>query len=194
MRNLNLEKEKMKKFRNSLFGFNRDDVLSFVVESKEIEHKKSVAIKELEEKISKVEEDYKTISEKYSDTSEKLALAEAKIKDFESREAEITRLGESIGRLYLVAQANAGSILTAAKENAEISKISVEKNMAAATDAETELSEISRLLNEKTRSYIAEIAELKRLVADTKEKIVENSAKISDISAESDKVLKGVTE
>ncbi len=184
----------MKKFRNSLFGFNRDDVLSFVVESKEKEHKSSVAIKELEEKISKAEEDYKTLSEKFSDASEKLALAEEKIKDFESREAEIARLGESIGRLYLVAQANAGSILSAAKENAEISKVSVEKNMAAATDAETELSEISRLLDEKTRSYLAEIAELKKLVADTKEKIVENSAKISDITAESEKVLKGVIE
>lgn len=184
----------IKKFRNSLFGFNRDDVMSYVLDVKESEQKHRKNIKELEDKVSALEADNGKLCENVEEITKKLELSEEKIKEFEAREEEIARLGESIGRLYLVAQANAGAILSAAHENAEISQTMVEKNISAADDAETELTEISRALDEKTRSYLAEIAELKRIVAETKERISSNCANIEEIKSETASVLKGVTE
>ncbi len=176
-----------KKFRNSLFGFNKEDVMKYIYESKEAESK-------LKQNIKEVESLNLELSDKCSVLEEKISEISAQLDEFKKREDEITRLGQSIGRLYLVAQANAGTILNAAQENARLSKIAVEKNMSVVDDTETELSEISRLLDEKTKSYLDEVAQLKSIIAQTKSRIEDNDSTIDEVACDSENVLKGVTE
>ena len=89
----------MKKFRNSLFGFNRDDVLNFVVEARESELKHKKTIDALNSKINELEAASNELTEKNAALDSELSSALLKIKDFEQREEALTRLSESIGRL-----------------------------------------------------------------------------------------------
>ncbi len=183
-----------KKFRNSLFGFNKEDVLSFVVEAKENEVKYKKSIDELNSKIDELEQSNSEFSKKYTDTMDKLSAAEEQLRDFERREAALTHLSESIGRLYLVAQANANAIITSANENVKLSQEAVERNISVATSAEQELAEISRILDERTKEYSLEIASLKRQITDAKERISVNCSDIAERQSELEVITTGVEE
>ena len=177
----------MKKFRNSLFGFNNDDVMGFVFEAKENEARLKKNIRELE---AKAEADAQMISELEATVKQLTSLLD----DFKQREAAITALSESIGRLYLVAQANASAIITAANENAEAARSVVEQNVSVADNAEEDLNEIGRVLLAKTREYSEELEALKAKLYDTKQKIAENTAEIDKLKDESSAVTTGVSQ
>lgn len=181
----------MKKFRNSLFGFNRDDVLNFVVEARESELKHKKTIDELNSKINELEVASKELSKKNAALDSELSSALSKINEFEQREEALTRLSESIGRLYLVAQANANSIIASANENVAKANAVVDQNMSVATDAEAELREISRVLNEKTAEYAKEIDELKQQLNNARDRIAENKAEIKDRQSELEAITVG---
>lgn len=182
----------MKKFRGALFGFNREDVLTFVVESREAENKNRKKIESLESVNEELEADIEQLKSLNDEIFAKLSIAEEKIKDFEQREESLTRLSESIGRLYLVAQANANAVINAANENVELSKNAVEQNISVASSAEAELSEISRILNEKTKAYTDEIAALEKQIADARERIIENKAEIAHRQTELESITASV--
>ena len=181
----------MKKFRNCLFGFNRDDVLNFVVEARESELKHKKTIDALNSKINELEAASNELSEKNAALDSELSSALLKIKDFEQREEALTRLSESIGRLYLVAQANASSIIASANENVKKANAVVDHNMSVATEAEAELQEISRVLNEKTAEYAKEIDALKQQLTEARDRIAENKAEISDRQSELEAISVG---
>lgn len=182
----------MKKFRSSLFGFNREDVLTYVVESREAENKNRKRIEELDNKNKELEANIQQHKGLNEEISEKLSIAEEKLKDFDQREQALTNLSESIGRLYLVAQANANAVIAAANENVELSKAAVEQNISVASSAEAELLEISRILNEKTKAYTDEIAYLEKQIADARERIIENKAEIAERQTELESITASV--
>lgn len=155
-----------KKFRNSLFGFNRDDVMDFVVESREKEAKLKLKCDELNTNIDEL--------------NSKLSDLEKTVADFKLREENLFRLSESIGRLYLVAQANAAAVTKAAEENAVKSSACVENNMRIASETESRLEEIGIELNKKTEQYLEEIEALKTQLSDARNTIEENQLIIKE--------------
>ncbi len=181
-----------KKFRTGLFGFNRDDVLQFVLEAKENESKSAKKIDGLTQKTAELENVNNELQEKCNALDTELSAAKAEIAEFHQREEALTRLSESIGRLYLVAQANARSIIDTANRSAELSLSSVEKNMAVAVSAEEKLEEISAVLSERTKTYLAEIEELKNQISATQVEIEQNTVEISERQNEAESVASGV--
>ena len=181
-----------KKFRTGLFGFNRDDVLQFVIEAKESESKSAKKIDSLTAKTAELENLSNNLQEKCDNLESELMAAKSEIAEFHQREEALTRLSESIGRLYLVAQANARSIIDTANRSAELSLSSVEKNMAVAICAEERLEEISAVLSERTKTYLAEIEELKNQISATQVKIEQNAVEISERQNEAKSVTNGV--
>ncbi|MBO5745778.1 MAG: hypothetical protein J6S13_01635 [Clostridia bacterium] len=163
-----------KKFRNSLFGFNRDDVMDFVVESREKEAKLKAKCDELNTSIDEL--------------NIKLADLEKTVADFKRREESLTRLSESIGRLYLVAQANAEAVTKAAEENATKATLCVESNMRIACEAESKLEEIGLELNKRTEKYLEDIELLKAQLSEAKNTIEENKSIIEEGLSEASKV------
>ncbi len=181
-----------KKFRTGLFGFNRDDVLKFVVDAKENELIKNQKIDALTKKTEELEKNSTELEEKCIALETELSAAKKEIDEFHQREEALTRLSESIGRLYLVAQANARSIIDTANRSAEASLQSVEKNMAVAVSAEEKLEEISAVLSEKTKTYLAEIESLKTQITATQFEIEQNAVEISDRQTEAEIISKGI--
>ena len=60
----------------------------------------------------------------------------------------------------------------------------VDKNIEIASFAENELSQISELLNEKTREYLESVAELQQQLINTKEAVAHARENISERNAE----------
>jgi chromosome segregation ATPase len=170
----------IKKFRNSLFGFNKDDVMSFVMESKESENTLKKKINELNGKIETLNNDIEGLQTKYEETKKILSETEEQLESYRQREEALTALSESIGRLYLVAKANAESVMASANESAEKSMYAVDKNIAIAENAESELKEISDTLNEKTREYLEAVADLKQQLEDTRKTVAEAKENIAE--------------
>ncbi len=172
------------KFRNSLFGFNKEDVMSFVMESKESENNLKKKITELNGKIDTLQNDLKALKTIHEETEKVLNETEAQLEAYRQREDALTALSESIGRLYLVAKANAESVMASANESAEKSMQAVDKNIEIATNAEDELKEISDILNKKTREYLEAVTDLKKQLEDTRKSVIEAKENIAERQSE----------
>ncbi len=174
----------LKKFRNSLLGFNKDDVMSFVMESKETESILKKKIAEQSAEIGALGSELAELKSLQAETAEKLSQAEDELTAYRQREEVLTQLSESIGRLYLVAKANAESVIKNANESAEISLRAVDKNIEVAALTENELQEIGEMLNEKTREYLTAVEGIKKQLSETKKNAEESKASIALRQAE----------
>ena len=183
-----------KKFRNSILGFNRDDVMAFVLEAKDNEIKFKKTIDELNEKIGQLQASLDEMSLLQEQTAAILKETEKELNTYKEREGTLTKLSESIGRLYLVAQANANAVVASANDSAAESERIVQSNLEVACSAESKLAEISEVLNEKTKAYLSEINELEQDLAAVKERISANNADILERQATLDSVIAGANE
>ena len=180
----------IKKFRNSLLGFNREDVNKFILETKINDETNKQKISELNNKIEELHGNISELTLLHNQTVEMLKEAEARIENFKKREDALTALSESIGRLYLVAEANAKSIMQSANDSAEMSQKVVDRNIEIASKAENELAEISELLNSKTLEYTEVINRLQLQLTDIKRKIEDNQTDIEERKSELAFILK----
>ena len=180
------------KFRTGFFGFNKEDVLAFVLSSKEKLNSNEREISALKETIDALSHENVEYRDKLEVLSVKAADMESQLEDYISKEAAITRLSESIGKLYLVAQANAKTIIDSAKSSTDISKRIVSENIAAAEGAGSDLSEIEAELKAKTESFTNELAAIKTKLEEAKEKISVNSSDADDSELILDKLIENV--
>ena len=176
------------KFRNSFFGFNKDDVYAYVSASKENEYKYENKLRDLKEETEKLNASIDVLNNTITSLSSDLAAANEKVKDFEAREEALTRLSESIGKLYLVAQTNAKAIAEAGKANVEASEQVVMANISAANSAENDFTEIEAKLNEQVAAFNKQITELKETLSNTREKLEANREIIKNSQNELEKI------
>ena len=119
-------------FRKSLFGFNCDDVISYIERSQKSFTEKQ---KELSEKVTSLAAELELSGENYKALEAEKEQISKKLADFNDKYEEIERLSENIGKLYLVAQANAQAIMANSKKNAELSQSEVSKNRSTIDEA-----------------------------------------------------------
>ena len=180
------------KFRNSLLGFNKDDVLKYVYSAKDTEAKNNEKITRLESDNAKLNDELENANTLLSDLKAENAIMSKELADFHKREDEITHLSESIGKLYIVAKANAKAIVNAARENVEISKAAVDNNIETADVAANSLSDIENELLATAEKFTAEIESIKQRLNDTKLKITENENVIDKKEAVLDTLMESV--
>lgn len=154
--------------------------MSFVMESKESENNFKKKITELNGKIDTLQSDLQALKTMHEETEKVLNETEAQLEAYHQREDALTALSESIGRLYLVAKANAESVMASANESAEKSMQAVDKNIEITANAEDELKEISDILNEKTREYLEAVTDLKKHLEDTRKSVIEAKENIAE--------------
>ena len=91
-------------FRRSLFGFNTDDVLEYIEKTHKSFSKKQDALNQKADSLAK---DLELSKEQYDNLMAEKAIVDEKLNAFVEKYEEIEKLSENIGKLYLVAQANA---------------------------------------------------------------------------------------
>lgn len=178
-------------FRKSLFGFNTSDVVDYIDKMHSaFQDKQTLLNKELESlngELSLSKENYDLL------LKEKDEIA-ARLNEFEEKYAEIQRLSEVIGKLYLVAQANAKAIIERTSENSRITNEEISKNLIAIDEAQASLSSLKEQLNKTSDGFLSEIDSLLSSLKDVKNQVEENcqSAKLSEEEFEA--VFESLTE
>lgn len=167
------------KFRNSILGFNKEDVLAFVLNAKENEKNLTQSNEKLKEDLENKINENDAISKELAAITEKFRSVLDELNDFKSREESLTKLSESIGKLYLVAKANAKNVISSAEENAYTSGNITKKNIELAESTDIAFDEIRDILSEKTKSFIDEVNDLKAKLEIAKERINANNTQIN---------------
>lgn len=159
-------------FRKSLFGFNQNDVIEYVKKlhtsfsEKEADFKKQIS--DLDGKISSL------LSQQEKLIVEKTQL-NSKLEEFEAKRAEMERLSENIGKLYLVAQTNAKTIMTNAEENSKKTDEEIARNISAIEETHTALENLKKSITETAENYSKEVINLIQSLEETKDKLSADS-------------------
>lgn len=158
-------------FRKSLFGFNCGDVINYIEKShKGFAEKETELNQKLEELSSELElsrENIQTLK------AEKDAISE-KLNGITEKYEEIERLSENIGKLYLVAQANARAIIESSEKNAQLANSEVEKNLCTISEAHKSLDELRRSIAKTSDDFINEVNSLIASLDRTREEVAAN--------------------
>lgn len=176
-------------FRKSLFGFNCDDVINYVKKlhnnfaQKENELKKS--IENLSAKIDKL------AIERENMLNEK-AVLERKVAEYNAKSAEMERLSENIGKLYLVAQTNAKSIMNNAEENSRIANAEISKNITTIDETHEALRALRASITETSENFTREIDTLMESLGTAKEKITADNEADTKAKAEFSSVFEAL--
>lgn len=155
-------------FRKGLFGFNCDDVMEYIeAKHKEYADKETV----LNERIEELSDLLNNAQRELGDLRQAKKTAEDKLKKYTDKYEEIDRLSQNIGKLYLVAQANAQSVMNSAEENRKESLSEVEKNLNSIENAHRSLEEIKAKVEKTSSDFSDEINALMLSLDNTKRSI-----------------------
>lgn len=159
-------------FRRSLFGFNTDDVLEYIEKTHKSFSKKQDA---LNEKADNLANELQLSKEQYENLMAEKAIVDEKLNAFTEKYEEIEKLSENIGKLYLVAQANAQAIMKNSESSLNISNMEVKKNLDSIDEAHASLDEIRANIVKTSEDFVNELDELINSLVETKEKITGNN-------------------
>ena len=178
-------------FRRSLFGFNTDDVLEYIEKTHKSFSKKQDA---LNEKAENLANELSLSKEQYENLMAEKAVVDEKLNAFIAKYDEIEKLSENIGKLYLVAQANAQAIMSSSEENLNMSNEEVSKNISTIDEAHDSLGEIRQNIIKTSEEFVSELDELINSLNVTKQKITENTKTAEDAKDNFDKVFESIVE
>ena len=159
-------------FRKSLFGFNCDDVIKYVEKTHSTFKSKSDELtkqtNELSAQLNLTKDAYDKLLAEKNQISEQLNA-------FTEKAAEIERLSENIGKLYLVSQTNAQAIITNAEASSELAKNEVVKNLSAIDEAHVSLNALRENIVKTSDEFIKEVENMLSSLDVTRQQIIENT-------------------
>ena len=141
-------------FKKSLFGFNCGDVMQYIERSQKSFAEKE---KELSKQVEELSRDLDLSNENYRKLNDEKELISKKLSDFSEKYEEIERLSENIGKLYLVAQANAQAIMANSEKNADLANKEVEKNLNSIDSTHESLGELKAEIMQTSADFVAKI-------------------------------------
>lgn len=177
-------------FKKSLFGFNCADVIEYIERSQKGFAEKE---KELSEQVEALSRDLDLSNENYRKLSGEKELIAKKLADFSEKYEEIERLSENIGKLYLVAQANAQAIMANSEKNARLANKEVEKNLSVINDAHGSLDALKKTVMQTSNEFLSEIDGLISSLDEARESISANISADSDLKNQFDEVYRTLT-
>lgn len=160
-------------FRKSLFGFNCDDVIEYIESS----HKKfSEKENELKQKIDSLDNTIADINARLESVKSAKSAVEAQLKEYTDKHDEIERLSQNIGKLYLVSQANAKSIMQNSAETRDIANREVEKNLHSIDNAHAALDALKTEIMQTSADFVNRVDTLITSLATAREQVCQKNA------------------
>ena len=174
-------------FRKSLFGFNCDDVLSYIEKTNKAHTEKEIVLKEQIEDLSNENSSFK---EQISELLTEKADLEGKLKEFTDKYDEIERLSQNIGKLYLVAKSNAQTVMKEAEASAELAHKEVLKNIASIQNAQEALGSIKEDIVNTSAGFAKDIDLLTKSLHDARDIIDSHNETVAKSEEEYRELIK----
>lgn len=170
-------------FRKSFLGFNCDDVLKYI----ENTHKDySSKEKALNSKYNDLESKYNELKLKLDELIAQKQELTDQLNVYKDKEADIERLSEGIGKLYLVSKTSAKSIVSNATESSKITFEQINKNLDAIDSAHNIFNDAKEKANDAAQCFSEQIGELADELDAAKTKIKDNSENNQKVTASFD--------
>lgn len=177
-------------FRKSLFGYNQDDVIEYI---KKLHNNFKDKEQNFKDDISALEEKINALVENEEKLNQENCELNAKLDEFNAKKAEMERLSENIGKLYLVANTNAKTIMSNAEESSKLAEIEINKNVSAIEETHVALNGLRDSVNETAKSFNDEISALIESLENTKCKISNSALESENASNEFAALLETVS-
>ena len=144
-------------FKKSLFGYNCEDVSEYLHKS-ENSHKQAIAalnasIEEIKDKLANANSEKEKLINDKNDLQGQLDF-------YKSKYEEVKTLSENIGKLYLVAQTNAQSIIDTANKTRIASIEEIQENISLLNNTNASLAEIKQSVISMSENFVNEIEKL----------------------------------
>ncbi len=159
-------------FRKSLLGFNCSDVMEYIEKS---QNRFSKREKELTEKTDTLAAELKLNEESLNKLNAEKEQISKKLAEYNEKYEEIERLSENIGKLYLVAQANAQAITANSRKNAELAEGETAKNLSAIDTAHNSLEELKKQIKTTSEDFLSELDTLISSLNETRVTVASNT-------------------
>ncbi len=175
-------------FRNSLIGFNKDDVLSYVhmkdSELKALSNSLGNRIDELQKQLDALKEEHLSALGTIGSLTRENDVLKIKVSEYDQKVEEIDAVSAKIGKLYLVSKSTAKTIVDKAEESSEAVTTQTEKNLSSIEDTQASLKEIAESILSASQSFVSRLDELQNSLTDVKSKVGNNSSDSMKISEE----------
>lgn len=158
-------------FRKALFGFQCKDVMDYIENTNKTFEKK---VAQLQKKITELKKDNQDLNDRIVQLNNEKNEIQQKLEQYDRQYADIKRLSENIGKLYLVSQTNAQQVISRCAENSLIANEQTENNLSVLEETQSSLSELKTKLTETSEAFNKKINELLLSLYDAKEKISQN--------------------
>lgn len=177
-------------FRKSLLGYNCEEVAEYIHKSS-LEHKDVVAalngnIKNLENDISQLKSTVDNLNVEKDELNEKLNFYIAKYE-------EVKNLSENIGKLYLVAQTNAKSIMASANNAKEATREQIDENLKTIDAATLSLNDVKERFNSLNEEFTNSVSQLEASLDDIKALVLNSDETAETSNKEFQQVFRQLT-
>ncbi len=177
-------------FRKSLFGFNSDDVMEYI----ERKHKEfSVKETELNEKAEELKSELDAIKRELEEVKLQKEISDRQLKEYTDKYDEIERLSKNIGKLYLVAQANAKAIMKSSEDNLSLSRKEVDNNLSKIDEAHESLEQLKEKILRTSTDFAVQVDGLMASLTSTRSQIEINSEDSKQKSEEFNSVYEKIS-
>ena len=176
-------------FRKSLFGFNSDDVIEYIEKTHKVFSEKETL---LNEKIDELKDELNSAKLQISDIIAEKTKIENDLKEYTEKYDEIERLSQNIGKLYLVSEANANSVIENAKQSRELSEEAVSKSIKCADDTYASLASLKDEIVKTSSEYLEKINSLMLSLESMKNNIYNNNLSAEKSIEEYEELLNSI--
>lgn len=159
-------------FKKSLFGFNCNEVISYI-ENMHKTAKETELV--LNEKLHDTTTKLNTATKENDELKAKNQALTAELEEITKKYNEIEKISENIGKLYLVAQTNAKTLMDNAIANKEIADEETKKNLEAIESAQSSFDSLKENIIKSSYDFVADVDSLLESLNSSKEKINNNA-------------------
>lgn len=175
-------------FRSALFGFNKDDVLSYVHmkdhELKALSAELGARIDQLQKQLDALRDEHLSALGTIGNLTHENDLLKIKAAEYDKKREELDTMSTKIGKLYLVSKSTAKTIVDKAEESSSAVAAQTEKSLESIENTQLSLKDIAEDILAASQSFVSQLDSLQTSLTEVKNKVSDNSGTAAHISEE----------
>lgn len=168
-----------KGFRKALFGFNTDDVLSYIAASDKV----------AKQKIDKLNAEIESLKAENSKLSAENEVLNVKASEYENKKEQIKLMSDNIARIYVTAKATSKILIDNANESRMLIEEANRERIEALDDTQLSMEQVKSKLIEAADTYSKEITALCNNLEHIKSRIDSNELESKNANEEFEELI-----
>ncbi len=174
--------------RNSLFGFNKEDVLNYIHmkdrEIKALAAELNAKNEDLSKQLEALKAEHLSALSTIGSLTHENDILKAKAEEYDRKREDIDDMGAKIGKLYLVSKSTAKTIVEKAEESSAAVTAQTEINLENIEVAQSSLKDVAESILSVSEDFTNRINGLQSILVDIKNRVNKNTGDSSAVSEE----------